>query len=245
MTQPVRRRPKDATADPEPAASPALGRKSQRTRRRILDSALSLFAEIGYHAATNARIAESAGLTRGAMLYHFDSREALVAALVPHVQAERMRLLREAAEESPHGPDRTDFAIDAYWRLLSEPAFAAFSELETASRKELDGPILTKAALAWFDKCLGATGHPEAHRAMLSRANVAGVAPALVVTAGHDPLKDEGRDYAERLRAQGVDAKHVEYPHLIHDFFVMAGVSPRVELAVGETAAFLRGVIGG
>ncbi len=74
---------------------------------------------------------------------------------------------------------------------------------------------------------------------------MAGVAPALVVTAGFDPLKDEGRDYAERLKSAGVEAKHVEHPSLVHDFFVMAGVSPKVELAVGEAAAYLRGAIGG
>ncbi|MDB5424255.1 MAG: esterase/lipase [Phenylobacterium sp.] len=129
------------------------------------------------------------------------------------------------------------------FQLLLYPGI--WPEEETASRKALDGPILTKAALAWFDKHLAARGHPQAHRAMLAKADVAGVAPALVVTAGFDPLKDEGRDYAERLKAAGVEAKHVEHPSLVHDFFVMAGVSPAVELALGETAAYLRGAIGG
>jgi acetyl esterase len=129
------------------------------------------------------------------------------------------------------------------YQLLLYPGI--WPDEETASRKALDGPVLTRAAIAWFDKCLAAVGHPHAHRAMLGRANVAGVPPALVVTAGFDPLKDEGREYAERMKAAGIDATHVEYPHLIHDFFVMAGVSPSVEVAVGETAAYLRGAIGG
>jgi len=129
------------------------------------------------------------------------------------------------------------------YQLLLYPGI--WPDEETESRKALDGPVLTRAAIAWFDKCLAAVGHPHAHRAMLGRADVTGVAPALIVTAGFDPLKDEGRDYAERLKAAGVEAKHVEYPHMIHDFFVMAGVSPKVELAVGETAAYLRGAIGG
>jgi AcrR family transcriptional regulator len=63
--------------------------KSQRTRTRILDCALSLFARIGYATATNARIAQEARLTRGAMLYHFPTREALVEAAVAHIQARR------------------------------------------------------------------------------------------------------------------------------------------------------------
>src|ERR1700722_130735 len=49
--------------------------KSRRTRARILAAATRLFAEIGYHAAANALIAEAAGVTRGAMLYHFPRRE--------------------------------------------------------------------------------------------------------------------------------------------------------------------------
>lgn len=108
--------------------------KSLRTRRRILQAAERLFVEIGYHEATNARIAEAAGLTRGAMLYHFPTRESLVEAAVDHIQAERARLFEAAAEEAPHGADRTDHAIDSYWRLLSSSPFVAFAELEHAAR---------------------------------------------------------------------------------------------------------------
>ena len=71
--------------------------KSQKTRARILDQAMRLFAEIGYHAATNPVIADAAGLTRGAMLYHFPTREALVEAAVALIQAERSTLFRAAA----------------------------------------------------------------------------------------------------------------------------------------------------
>ena len=115
---------------------------------------------------------------------------------------------------------------------------------ETQSRKALDGPVLTRAAIAWFDKCLAAIGHPHAHRAMLGQANVTGVTPALVVTAGFDPLKDEGRDFVARLSAAGVAAAHTEYPSLIHDFYVMADVSPAVGKAAAETAAALKAAIG-
>lgn len=115
---------------------------------------------------------------------------------------------------------------------------------DTASRQALDGPVLTKAAIAWFDECLAAKGHPQSARAWLGEAgDLAGAPPALVVTAGHDPLKDEGRDWAERLRAAGVDARHVEYPALVHDFFVMADVSPAVDAAARETAQALKAAL--
>ncbi len=110
--------------------------KSRRTRARILDVAMRLFAEIGYHRAGNPVIAEAAGLTRGAMLYHFPTREALLEAAIPHIQAERARLFEQAVQSMPPGPDRTDHAVDAYWRLLHETPFIAFTELEAAARTE-------------------------------------------------------------------------------------------------------------
>lgn len=128
------------------------------------------------------------------------------------------------------------------FQLLLYPGI--WPDEETPSRKALDGPLLTKAAIAWFDKSLAATGHPQAHRAALgSKAEVAGTPPALVVTAGYDPLKDEGRDYAERLRAAGVKAEHVEYPDLVHDFYIMADVSPAVQAAAEATAASLQAAL--
>jgi AcrR family transcriptional regulator len=112
--------------------------KSRRTRARILETAMRLFAEIGYAAATNPRIASEVGLTRGAMLYHFPTRESLVDAAVEYIQAARGRLFEDAVSSAPHGADRTDHAIDSYWRLLGEAPFVAFAELEAASRTDDD-----------------------------------------------------------------------------------------------------------
>jgi AcrR family transcriptional regulator len=111
--------------------------KSLRTRARILDAAMRLFAEVGYHAATNALIADQAKLTRGAMLYHFASREELVEAAVTYIEVARARLFEQAASTPPvAGTDATEHAIDAYWALLHETAFVAFAELEAAARTD-------------------------------------------------------------------------------------------------------------
>lgn len=129
------------------------------------------------------------------------------------------------------------------FQLLLYPGI--WPDEETQSRKDLDGPILTKAAIAWFDKCLAVGDHPQAARANIgAKADVAGTPPALVVTAGYDPLKDEGRDYAARLTAAGNVAAHVEYAGLVHDFYVMPDVSPAVHEAVRETAAALKAAVG-
>jgi acetyl esterase len=127
------------------------------------------------------------------------------------------------------------------FQLLLYPGI--WPEEETQSRKDLDGPVLTRAALEWFDKMLAATGHPHVHRASLAKRDVQNAPPAFVVTAGFDPLKDEGREYAERLSAAGVPTKHVEYPSLVHDFYIMADVSPAVAAAGAETAAALKAAL--
>jgi AcrR family transcriptional regulator len=111
--------------------------KSLRTRARILESAMRLFAEVGYHAATNAMIADAAKLTRGAMLYHFATREELVQAAVAHIDLERAKLFEQAAS-APAAPgiDASEHAIDAYWALLRETPFVAMAELEAAARTD-------------------------------------------------------------------------------------------------------------
>lgn len=113
---------------------------------------MPMLAEQGYAGATNPKIAEAAGLTRGAMIYHFPDRESLVEALVAHIQAAREALLQSAVDSAPHGADRTDHAIDAYWRVLNQPAFIAFSELERAGRTDPMVQGRVAEAQAAFDR---------------------------------------------------------------------------------------------
>lgn len=126
--------------------------KSRRTRARILGETLRLFAEQGYAASPNPVIAAAAGLTRGAMLYHFPTRESLVEAAVAHIQARRAALFEAAAAGAPHGADRTDHAIESYWRLLTDPAFVAFSEMECAARTDPSLAEVIRPAQEAFDR---------------------------------------------------------------------------------------------
>lgn len=113
---------------------------------------MRLFAELGYTAATNARIAEEAQLTRGAMLYHFATREALIEAAVEHIQKARSALFAQASATKPAGADATDHAIDAYWQLLQTPPFLAFAELEGVARTDPEIRNLIARAQAEFDR---------------------------------------------------------------------------------------------
>jgi AcrR family transcriptional regulator len=155
--------------------------KSLRTRARILDAAMRLFAEMGYHAATNGHIADAAKLTRGAMLYHFATREELVEAAIAHIEVARARLFEEAARASAQpGQDASEAAIDAYWALLHEAPFIAFAELEAAARTD---PML-RARLA-------------AAQAAFDHAQVGGFGP--MAQAGADPRFQTSRDLGRFL----------------------------------------------
>lgn len=157
--------------------------KSQRTRARILDAATRLFAEIGYHAATNAVIADASLLTRGAMLYHFATREELVEAVIAHLELARARLFEVAASTpAPAGVDAAEQAIDTYWALLHELPFRAFAELEAAARTD---PMLAerlKGAQSAFD-----------------HAQVGGERVGAMVSAGDDPRSQASRDLGRFL----------------------------------------------
>ena len=138
---------------------------------------------------------------------------------------------------------RGDEARRLAFQLLLYPGI--WPEQETASRRDRDGPLLTRAAMDWFEAALAAGGHPDVHRAALGlQRDVAGAPAALVVTAGFDPLEDEGRGYAARLAAAGVRVQELNYPELVHDFYIMADVSPAVGRAADETAAALKAALG-
>ena len=68
----------------------------------------------------------------------------------------------------------------------------------------------------------------------------ANLPPALVVTAGYDPLVDEGRAYAQKLRAAGVEVEYREYADMVHGFVLFGGVLDTANVAVSECAAALR-----
>jgi acetyl esterase/lipase len=69
----------------------------------------------------------------------------------------------------------------------------------------------------------------------------ASLPPALVITAGYDPLLDEGRAYAERLQAAGVRVTYREYAGMVHGFILFGGVLDTANAAVADCCAALRG----
>ena len=69
--------------------------------------------------------------------------------------------------------------------------------------------------------------------------------PALVITAGHDPLVDEGKAYAERLAASGVPVTYTCYDGLVHGFVSMAGAIDAGHRAIAEVAVAVKSAFSG
>ena len=110
---------------------------------------------------------------------------------------------------------------------LSAPSYEKFAE---------GYGLLTRAAMQWFQRhYLRSPADAEDWRASpIKAANLAGVAPAIVVTAECDVLHDDGMNYAEALRRAGVAVEYREYPGMVHAFF---GMVPAVDDAMNAQRA--------
>ncbi len=74
----------------------------------------------------------------------------------------------------------------------------------------------------------------------LHAGDLAGLAPALIVTAGCDPLRDEAEAYARRLAAAGVRVRARRYEGMIHSFMLMGGVLDDGARAIADVGEALR-----
>jgi acetyl esterase len=105
-----------------------------------------------------------------------------------------------------------------------------------------EGLILTERSIAWFtENYLPAKSFETDPRASpLFASDLTGLAPALVITAGFDPLRDEGRAYAEKMQAAGVDVEHVLAQGSVHGFINMTGALPESARMLDLVATRLR-----
>jgi acetyl esterase len=109
-----------------------------------------------------------------------------------------------------------------------------------------DGYFLTKADMTWFREHYCANEDwtdPRMSPLLAGDEALRGVAPALVITAQYDPLRDEGEAYAAKLAAAGVDAKVSRYECVIHGFFSMGDLVPEGKAAIDEAAEALRAAL--
>jgi acetyl esterase len=98
------------------------------------------------------------------------------------------------------------------------------------------GFLLTRDSIDWYLGHYGAD--PQDPRAsVVLEPDLRGLAPAIVATAGFDPLRDEGETYARRLAEAGVRVDARSFPSLVHGFLALDGVVPAADHAVSALAS--------
>jgi acetyl esterase len=130
------------------------------------------------------------------------------------------------------------------FQLLIYPVTDSAEE-HPSRRTFAEGFILTKERMDWFE------GHflpadqdrRDPRVSPLRAADLSGLAPALVVTAGFDPLRDEGEAYARGLREAGVRAVLRRYPGYVHGFIHSLAVGTAAREALAEMGGVLRAAL--
>ena len=126
------------------------------------------------------------------------------------------------------------------FQMLIYPA--TDSSKPSRSRREFaEGYFLTKDLIDWFWKAYvpAATDLGDLRLSPLLARDFLNLPPAFVLTAGYDPLRDEGRAYADRLIDAGVKTTYVNYPGTIHGFFSLTRFLSQGLKANDEAAAVL------
>jgi acetyl esterase len=126
------------------------------------------------------------------------------------------------------------------FQMLIYPA--TDSSRASASRQAFaEGYFLTKPLMDWFWKAYVPAGTDlgDLRLSPLLAKDFTGLPPAFVLTAGYDPLRDEGRAYADRLIEADIKTTYVNYPGTIHGFFSLTRFLQQGLKANDEAAAVL------
>jgi acetyl esterase len=112
---------------------------------------------------------------------------------------------------------------------------------QSSHQRFAEGHLLTEATMRWFAEAyLRGPGDIDDWRVSPLRApDLSGLPPTYVLTAGYDPLCDEGIAYARRLQDAGVAVEHRHVPDQIHGFLLMGKMVRAASPALDEIAAAL------
>jgi AcrR family transcriptional regulator len=124
-----------------PSEAPRRRTQSERraaTKRVVLEATVDCLVEDGYFRLTTGRVADRAGVSRGAQLHQYPTRQKLVVAAIEYLTELRAAQLRSAVETLPSGADRTAAVLDLLWSQFSGRSFQAGVELLTAARTDTD-----------------------------------------------------------------------------------------------------------
>ena len=124
-------------------------------RARLLEATVECLVEVGFAGTSTTLVSERAGVSRGAQLHHFPTKNDLVVAAVEHLTEKRAAVLADAAAALPDGPRHTRAVLEVLADHFASPVFAAALELWVAART--DKALL--AAVAPFEQRVGRDTH--------------------------------------------------------------------------------------
>jgi AcrR family transcriptional regulator len=110
--------------------------RSAATRVRLLDAAIDCLVEYGYAGTTTPRVAERAGVTRGAQVHHFGSKTDLVVAAIKHLARRRIESAIRDVGQVVASNDPAGRILDFIWEVHQGPLFVATAELWLAARTD-------------------------------------------------------------------------------------------------------------
>jgi AcrR family transcriptional regulator len=110
--------------------------RTRAMRARLLEATVELLVEKGYAGTSTTLVSERAGVSRGAQLHHFPTKQDLVVAAVRHVTEVRGAELAAAARALPAGPRRTRAVLRVLGDHFTSPVFTAALELWVAARTD-------------------------------------------------------------------------------------------------------------
>lgn len=107
--------------------------------------------------------------------------------------------------------------------------------------------MLTRDSMIWFwdHYAPDLASRRNCDASPLQTADLAGLAPAIVLTAEHDVLREEGEAYAEKLRQAGVPVEHRRFPGQMHGFFTLVNLLPGSADGIAYVTEQLRSRLGG
>jgi AcrR family transcriptional regulator len=110
--------------------------RSAATRTRLLDATIECLVSYGYGGTTTPRVAQLAGVTRGAQIHHFRSKEDLVVAAIEHLAQQRAQAAIRELSRVQASPDPVATILDFLWEAHQGPTFTAALELWVAARTD-------------------------------------------------------------------------------------------------------------
>ncbi|WP_145725049.1 TetR/AcrR family transcriptional regulator [Nocardioides sp. J9] len=116
--------------------------RTRAMRHRLMEATVELLVERGFGGTTTTLVSERAGVSRGAQLHHFPTKNDLVVAAVAHLTEIRGSDLEAAVQRLPEGSDRTEAVVQMLGDHFASPVFTAALELWVAARTD---PALQEA----------------------------------------------------------------------------------------------------